>query len=357
MTSKIKYCFCLLFLMAPIFSSASDYLIGTYYFPGWTNHEKGLIYPIPWSPVKKYPDKEPLLGWYSDNDPAMLHQQVEWMREYGIGYVAFDWYWGGNQPFLSQAVDAFKASKVPGEMKYSILWANHFKFPGGVPEYKKMVEYWVKEYFKDPDFLKIDGRPAIFVFSVGRFFDTAKDLGVTPKNLIDMADEITQNAGLPKIYFVGEDHALEYWFNNVAKKAGFSSASVYNYRLGYSGSAESVTVNTGGWDALAAAYHQNWDWMIKHSALDNYIVPMSIGWDRRPWGGSKPAKLDDSIPTPQEFEAHLLEAKKLMDAYPVKTKKMGIICCWNEFGEGSYLEPTKKFGFSYLEQVKAVFGP
>jgi hypothetical protein len=83
---------------------------------------------------------------------------------------------------------------------------------------------------------------------------------------------------------------------------------------------------------------------------------MSVGWDRRPWGGSNPAKLDDSIPTPQEFEAHLLEAKKLMDDNPVKTKKMGIICCWNEFGEGSYLEPTKKFGFSYIEKVKKVFG-
>ena len=33
-----------------------------------------------------------------------------------------------------------------------------------------------------------------------------------------------------------------------------------------------------------------------------------------------------------------------------------VICCWNEFGEGSYIEPTKKDGFSYLEKVKKVFG-
>jgi hypothetical protein len=36
---------------------------------------------------------------------------------------------------------------------------------------------------------------------------------------------------------------------------------------------------------------------------------------------------------------------------------LGVICCWNEFGEGSYIEPTQKNGFSYLEKIKKVFGP
>jgi hypothetical protein len=335
--------------------NSNGYLLGVYYFPGWTNNEKGLEHPIPWKPIQDYPEKEPILGWYSDNDPNALHQQVEMMRDNGIGYVAFDWYWDGNNPFLSQAVDAFKVSKKPGEIKYTLLWANHFKFPGGVPEYKKMINYWVEHYFSDPDFLRVDGKPVIFIFGTDRFDETAKALGVTPADLVNMANEITHNAGLPSIYFIGGSHALDYWVNGVAKTAGFDANSIYNYRIGYSGSAESATVNTGGWDALTTVYRQNWDWMIKHSVL-NYIVPMSVGWDRRPWGGSKPAQLDNSIPSPQEFEAHLLEAKKLMDANPVKTKKMGIICCWNEFGEGSYLEPTKKFGFSYIEKVKKVFG-
>ena len=40
-----------------------------------------------------------------------------------------------------------------------------------------------------------------------------------------------------------------------------------------------------------------------------------------------------------------------------KTLRTGIICCWNEYGEGSYIEPTKAFGMQYLERVKKVFAP
>ncbi|WP_298391072.1 glycoside hydrolase family 99-like domain-containing protein, partial [Hydrotalea sp.] len=62
------------------------------------------------------------------------------------------------------------------------------------------------------------------------------------------------------------------------------------------------------------------------------------------------------VSTPDEFEAHLKRAKIFMTRNPEKTKKIGIICAWNEFGEGSYIEPTKKFGFQYLERVKKIFG-
>jgi hypothetical protein len=35
--------------------------------------------------------------------------------------------------------------------------------------------------------------------------------------------------------------------------------------------------------------------------------------------------------------------------------KILMIEAWNEFGEGSYIEPTKKWGFGYLEAIKKAF--
>ena len=82
---------------------------------------------------------------------------------------------------------------------------------------------------------------------------------------------------------------------------------------------------------------------------------MTSGWDDRPWRGEH-TKDEQSPSTLMQFEAHLREARALMDAHPVKTMKMGVICCWNEFGEGSYVEPTVAEGFQRLQVIKSVFG-
>jgi hypothetical protein len=36
-------------------------------------------------------------------------------------------------------------------------------------------------------------------------------------------------------------------------------------------------------------------------------------------------------------------------------KNTAIFCCWNEFGEGHYIEPTRGNGFSYLDAIRDVF--
>ena len=41
---------------------------------------------------------------------------------------------------------------------------------------------------------------------------------------------------------------------------------------------------------------------------------------------------------------------------PEKTMRTVVICCWNEYGEGNYIEPTKKYQFQFLEKVKKTFG-
>lgn len=350
--------FLFIFLVIPVpwaRAASNEYLIGTYYFPGWTAGAKGLEFPDPWGQFVRFPEKEPLLGWYSDSDPAVLKKQAQMMREAGIGFVAFDWYWNGKETYLEHAINAFRRTKPAGDLKYTILWANHYKFPGGLSEFKEMVGFWVRNYFSDQGFLTIDGKPVVFVFSVEFYAKAAESIGVSPAELTEIVNSIAREGGFSGVYLVGGVAALEHWAKGVAPAAGFSALSAYNYHRGYSGSAESMSVSGSGFARLAAAYRQNWNWLVSKSTLP-YIVPMTSGWDKRPWGGSRDSSFDDSISTPAEFEAHLREAKALMDEFPNKTLKMGVVCCWNEFGEGSYIEPTKRGGKAYLEKIKDVFG-
>lgn len=338
-------------------ASASPYLIGTYYFPGWTHGAKGLMFlPDPWAPIRRFPEREPRLGWYSDSDPKVLQQQAEWMRDYGIDFVVFDWYWDGKAPFLEQAVSAFKQATRPKDLKYSLLWANHFEFPGGMAEYRTLVAYWIKEHFSNPAYLTIDGRPVVFIFGLDHFDDTAKKLGVPMKDLVRIADQMSEQAGLRKPYFVGGTPALNHWVNGMAPKAGFSALSAYNYHSAFAGSAETEGPAFEGFAQMDQAYRTNWNWISKHASLP-YIVPMSVGWDQRPWGGSKNPRHDESISTPDQFETHLRAGKALMDSLPASSPRIGVVCCWNEFGEGSFIEPTRRDGFVYLERLRKVFKP
>jgi hypothetical protein len=60
--------------------------------------------------------------------------------------------------------------------------------------------------------------------------------------------------------------------------------------------------------------------------------------------------------SPQKFKAALVKAKQWVDAHPNQPKII-TINAWNEWPEGSYLEPDEKFGMQYLDAVKEVFPP
>lgn len=334
--------------------AASPYRIGVYYFPGWTDGAKGSSYTYPWLPIQKYPERKPMLGWYRDSDSTVVLQQLKWMAGYGINYLLFDSYWKNNEPFLDHALIAYKKVKSGVGVSYGILWANHFHFEGGWGGFNKMVNYWVDQHFTDPDYLKVDGKPVLFVFSLEEFANMAATLKVSPSKLVGRVNETARLRGLPGVYMVAATPGLAHWVKGVAPEAGFSAYSAYNYHVGYRGEASSATPKANSFDSMREVYRVNWKWITENGDL-KYIVPMTSGWDDRPWRGEH-TKDEQSPSTLMQFEAHLREARAFMDAHPIKTMKMGVICCWNEFGEGSYIEPTVAEGFQRLQVIKSVFG-
>ena len=58
--------------------------------------------------------------------------------------------------------------------------------------------------------------------------------------------------------------------------------------------------------------------------------------------------------TPENFEIALENAKHFVES-DVSTAKFITISSWNEWTEGSYLEPDSQYGYGYLEALKKVF--
>lgn len=333
----------------------SSYKLGVYYFPGWRDASMGAAYQFPWEKIKPYPEREPLSGWYKDGDVANTEQQLKWMSDYGINYVVYDWYWSSQRKtYLEHGLASYFKAANNNLVNFSILWANHDALPKSEDDFIAMVNYWVNYYFPRNQYQKIDGMPLVFVFSASQLENNARKFGKTTKDLFDKANQIAKSKGLPGIYFVGGVGAYDNVIIGKPSVAGYSAYSAYNYHSGRKTKDTSPFAYSHSFEELDLGYQYHWEWFFKNSTLP-YIIPMTSGWDKRPWGGSKDIGHDDSISTPKSFEAHLLAAKTYMDKYPEKSLKTGVICCWNEFGEGSYIEPTKKYGLQYLEKIKKVF--
>jgi hypothetical protein len=336
--------------------AAPSYQIGVYYYPGWSPNIKGPNTPDTWNDIKPYADeREPLLGWYHDGKRSTLDRQLAWMADHGIAFTIFDWYWEKGKPATETSVRAYLESPERKRVRYALLWANHTNEPNSLKEWDALSDFWISQHLKNPEYIQIDGKPALFVFSPEVLDQQARLIGVPVAKLLDRTRSKARAAGLKGVYFVLCVPAIEHWVKGFAPAAGFDALSAYNYHFGVEGDAAKQTSPSETFEELDDGYRKQWRWILANSQLP-YFPAMTSGWDNRPWGGSKNPRHDNSVSTPQTFEAHLRAAKAAMDAHPEKTKRIGVVCCWNEFGEGSYIEPTKKHGHQYLERVRQVFG-
>lgn len=322
--------------------------VGVYYFPGWRDRTPAAPSDHPWVPIKRFPEREPMLGWYAEGDLDVMARHLDVMARNGISYVAFDWYWGSdNRVYLGHALDAYLNLTDKRGVAFSLLWVNHDDAPVSLRNFDRMVEVWVQRYFSSSSYLKVLGKPVVTVFSPAQLESRAASMKMTVAQLLDRAGDRAREAGLPGIYFVAASTSDAPGFKTyVSTSSGYSAVSAYNlhWHPGKSHPAHSYT-------ELDQAYREHWRRYRAIGALP-VVVPMSSGWDKRPWGGSDDPLLDRSLGTPEEFELHLRAGVE--EVVRGGEPYLGVVCCWNEFGEGSYVEPTKALGEAVVSKIGKV---
>ncbi|MBT9489742.1 MAG: glycoside hydrolase family 99-like domain-containing protein [Rubrivivax sp.] len=335
---------------------AAEPKVGVFYFPGWKDNALGLAYNPPWEPIKRFPDREPVLGWYPEGEQWVMDKHLGWMQQNGLDYVLFSWYWSRNFEILGHAVQAYQRSKVDAKIPYALMWANHDRGPVERVHFTGMVRELIKKHWNRPDYLRVDGRPVFFIMLPDSLQQRAAAFSTDSVALLQEAQAMVREAGLPPILFVGGSGGGAGGVTNNAKRWGYAGYFIYNYHAGIGNRIGGEVRFSRSYAELDAAYREHWDWFMTQGDLP-YVLPMTAGWDKRPWGGSKDPLHDNSWPRKGEFEAHLKAAKERMLRHPDKVLGgLGVVCCWNEFGEGSIVEPTKALGFQRLDAVQSVFG-
>jgi hypothetical protein len=320
----------------------SEGLVGAYYFPGWSHADR-------WHCIKAMDDVlHPLLGYYREGDPAVADWHIKWALEHGVDFFAFDYYSHQGSEMLEEALRAMLESESIDQFRFCLNWCNHQPpETQDAEELRRFGDVVIDAYLTHPSYLRIDGRPVLMILSGYSFVRT---LGVEgASEAFDELEARCREAGLPGLYLVScEGHISGVEDIERGIEAGIDAFCLYNYP--YAGSP--VTGPGGeylelGYEHLIEQGRDLWAHWADHTS-GRFWPTVMPGWDRRPW--TKDQDLRRVGSTPELFEQSLTWAREAMN-----DDQVVMIEAWNEWGEGSVLEPSIEWGFDYLEAVRRAF--
>jgi hypothetical protein len=317
---------------------SSDLAVGAYYFPGWPAASN-------WRPLLNFPERRPVLGYYREGDPEVMDWQIKWAVEHGISFFAFDWYWVQGATMLTHGLDgAFLHARYRRFMNFCLLWANHNPpHTSSEADLLAVTDYWIDHYFREPNYLRVDGRPMVIIFAPDRLTEDMGSEAVAAA--FEKMRARSRARGLPGLYLAACAAPAQDAGRRLARE-GYDAITGYTYPA------------AGAGDRLVAPYAQMargfeniWNWFLKEGSLP-YLIPIAPGWDSRPWAGD--TALVRTGNTPPEFEKMCRQARRRAESN-ARAVRMVIIEAWNEWGEGAYIEPHAQYGFGYLDAVRRAF--
>ncbi len=327
---------------APIAPKA-DMLVGVYYFPGWSQAERWYCM------LANTRVQHPLLGYYREGDPEVADWHIKWAVEHGVGFFAFDYYTHHGSQMLESAIDGFLQSKLAGRMKFCLNWCNHAPAATMTAEHlAEFADLVIPKYLTHPSCLRIEGKPVVFILSGYSF---VKTLGVegARKAFADF-DLRCRKAGLPGVHIMScEGEIVGEQAIKDALAAGIRGFALYNYPYagtGMTGPGKYMEATYAHMTEQGERIWKHWGTITGHRFWPT-VMP---GWDRRPWLRDNDLVRTDSAP--ELFRDALTRARDHVNA-----DRVVMVEAWNEWGEGSILEPSVEHGFAYLDALRSVFCP
>jgi hypothetical protein len=381
-----------------------DYTVAAYYFPNYHPdsinarwHGKGWT---EWEVVKAAKPrfkgheqpKIPSWGYFNEADPKWAAKEIDLAADNGIDCFIYDWYWYSNTgQYLQEGLEkGFLKAPNRNRLKFALMWANHdwlniqpATFDNGripLTQGEVTMQLWdtistyiVDNYFKQPNYWLIDGKPYFSIYEIVTFINGVGGIE-NAKAAIELLDKKTKAAGFPGVHF----NIMSWMINDDLVKTITGPNAPANARAMVNALAcESVstycyihhhtTVNTDGFPTLPvskafASAKDYWKKFTTEYPDILYTPNVSMGWDASPRCMQSDRFEMKDYPwtpvytgnTPASFQQQLAEAKVFLDKYNPK-HKIVVLNSWNEWTEGSYLLPEKKYGDAYLKAIKAVF--
>lgn len=330
-------------------------------FTEWTNVGKAK----PLFPGHYQPKVPADLGYYDLRLPEVREAQAELAREAGIyGFCYYHYWFGNGKEELELPFNEVLRLGKP-DFPFMLCWANeswHKKFwdkDGNGNSKKVLIEqlypgtkdhidhfYRLLPAFKDPRYIKIDGKLAFMIYMPDDFPNV--------RNFFELWNNLAKKEGLNGFFFICQ---IRHNINTAKIEEQFNN--------GYDG------VNTMRlFDAIKLKKNLSKRFMEKlckvlfnspikqtYNSISNHFISKEDyregvyatiipNWDHTPRSGRNGVVVTDA--TPSNFKAHV---KNAMSYAKESNKDILFLKSWNEWGEGNYMEPDLLNGKGYIEAM------
>jgi lipopolysaccharide biosynthesis protein len=320
-------------------------------FTEWTNVKKAL----PNFVGHDQPRLPGELGYYDLRDPAVQEKQAELAQAYGIYGFCFYYYWFNGRRVLERPLNQWHEN-TNIKMPYCVCWANENwtrRWDGLDHEILLKQNHTAEDdeaflrsllpLFRDDKYIKVNGAPMLVVYRVDLF----PDMNATAARWRSLAKE----AGYPDLHLC----AVQFHGIDDPRKWGFDVAVEFpphNFLLPENVPTVPPAITnkkfTGGIVDYTKVIAQSLAKPAPEFEVYRGLVP---GWDntaRRQHTGHMMLGA-----SPFEYEYWLTRLVAWTRARHTEDRQFIFINAWNEWGEGTYLEPDKTNGRLYLEATKA----
>ena len=321
-------------------------------FTEWTNTKKanprfeGHYQP-------RIPHKD--IGYYKLDNIETINKQINLAKQHGIYGFCFYYYWFSGKRLMEKPLNLFLEHKEIN-FPFCLCWANENwtrRWDGldkevliGQKYKKEDAKRFIKDikkYLLDPRYIKIDNKPLLLIYKpedIPNFLSIIEDFRKYAKE-----EEIGE------LYIIIKTPSFSTNFNYIEKVDGefdfpphYTESNIENIK----------TLST----TLAYDYAKivkKYDNMYrKHFPIKDFYYTTTMNWDNSP--RRKENYLiycNYSISYFYEWLRNIIRETRKRNK---EDKRFMFVNAWNEWAEGTYLEPDEKCGYANINTLsKAIF--
>lgn len=323
-------------------------------------------------------------NYYNLLDDGVMKQQVKLAKQYGIyGFCYYHYWFKNGKKLLEKPLENMLADKSI-DMPFCLCWANENwtrKWDGGNNEIiveqdygdfddlKNHIDY-LCQFFMDDRYIKIDGKPIFLIYKP----ELIPNLKLVVKTIrertkLNGIPDINISIQFPRYYLDGANLNL---FDNYVQfqpkfvqdnEDALSKSELRRFIKRFIltidperkllNKLKKSTQNQSESILKHRSYDKDWHSIIQYRVNDKRLIAGAfVDWDNT--ARNKNGLVYDGA-NPEKFGRYMKELiKKVNKEY---STSFIFINAWNEWAEGTYLEPDEENKYGYLEALnEALYG-